>query len=240
MLTRIVPRYSVVRMKSRWFQIHLSTAIILMLAAGIIVGVNVIPRSERIATLGNWSEEVVSLEQARVLFEQGMLNFGRDRLYGWPYQFYNYSDTVTIDGNRWKPVAGSGDFYWMHADNTASKRYLGYDILIWLAIPLALHAFINRIELHRPLRIHAVSIVLMWMALLMVYVWNVEDLYVQPPGYAKGWPWRAAFAENPLGPFEIRTGVLLANVMVAMGILMATVLVAEFVMRKRIAHAEMS
>lgn len=220
-------------MSSRWFQIHLSTAFMLMLLAGIIVGVNVIPRKERVAMLGSWSDEVVSLEKARALAEHGILNFARDRIYGWPYEFYNYSDTVTVEGDKWKPLAGTGDFYWLHADNRASKRYLAYDILFWLAIPIALHAFINRIELRRPLRVHLVSVVLMLMALLVVYVWNVEETHVVAQGFAKGWPWRASYADTMNGPFTIQTGELLLNVMVAMGILLATVVVTEMTMRRR-------
>jgi hypothetical protein len=222
-------------MSSRWFQIHLSTAFMLMLLAGIIVGVNVIPRSERIAMLGSWSEEVVSLEKARSLVEHGILNFGRDRVYGWPYEFYNYSDTVTVEGEKWKPLAGTGDFYWLHADNRASKRYLAYDILFWLAIPVALHAFINRIELRRPLHVHLVSVVLMLMALLMVYVWNVEETYVEGVTwsdsfrYAKGWPWPASYSATQSGPFFIVSDKLLFNV----GILLVVVCLSEMLVRSR-------
>jgi hypothetical protein len=227
-------------MSSRWFQVHLSTAFMLMLLAGIIVGVNVIPRKERVAMLGSWSEEVVSPEKARSLIEHGILNFGRDRIYGWPYEFYNYSDTVTVEGEKWKPLAGTGDFYWLHADNRASKRYLIYDILFWLAIPVALHAFINRIELRRPLRVHLVSVVLMLMALLMVYVWNVEETHVVAQGFAKGWPWRASHADTMNGPFTIQSVELLKNVMVAMAVLLATLVVSEVLVRRRNPQVERS
>ncbi|HLX63443.1 MAG TPA: hypothetical protein VKX17_19385 [Planctomycetota bacterium] len=94
----------------RWrFQIHLSTAIVLMFVAGGLLFVNLHPRYELVTYDGEGYGESVTIEIAQEVYaERGKVpSYFRVRRYGWPVECVETASRVFVSGGKWHDVTDS-------------------------------------------------------------------------------------------------------------------------------------
>jgi len=130
--------------KRKFWQVHLSTAIFMMVIAGAAIGLNFLPIVE-VITLGSGSESITleqGLEYDRIERELGNngLTCMRYRRYGWPRKVCNYCDFVRAHPDGWQrddwgygPPTGLEWASW-DRDESYGKRGLVIGIAVFIAL----------------------------------------------------------------------------------------------------------
>jgi hypothetical protein len=228
----------------RRLQIRLSTTLVMALVIGGLLGVNLTPTQEWYASYGSQSFDV-NLGQARALqaeHDTAFDGFGHDRIFGWPFEYCNYSEKVFVEEQSWKTVAGSGYFHWAFpGDKPASQRNLVYNILFWVGILISTFTFTEAKRPHSEIprsvfRIHLFTWTLVVMTVLLLCVWNFEHTYWRDDLYRKGWPFWA-FSYKSGQPIKASPALAALNAAVALSITAAVATAGEWLIRRREARA---
>ncbi|MBI3828463.1 MAG: hypothetical protein HY291_03045 [Planctomycetes bacterium] len=114
----------------RWFQIHLSTALVLMLASGILLWANFSPFRDSVCTEGSYSE-YVTIDKA--VQREEIPKLIRDRHFGWPFELYVVSEYVRFQAYDWQ-AEGSPEFWWEVPNLPSFAVRLSENMCLWILI----------------------------------------------------------------------------------------------------------
>jgi hypothetical protein len=166
--------------KRRWFQIHLSTAIVLMFAAGGFLFLN-FSAVEGIWTDGSESSTVTPGYVAQLIWEgrngidwteEG--HFYRERHYGWPFIAFLDSDRVRFSSGHWEVSSHFRDLTWDDSLDEDARWNLALNVLCWcvlLASIVVLVPILERRRVRRGLRIHPSSLALL-LIIISFLIWK--------------------------------------------------------------------